>query len=245
MPINRLTGLWCATCCAAALLLIAPKPSIAQAPVTMSSAKAFAFLDPADFAPEQLLPAPAAKGSPAEAREMATLRATIAGADPARRARAHWDAEHEDPSAFDTVVGRNLQTLPETWALLTIVQKEAGVAASLAKIHFARTRPWVLDSALPTCEGERASNAAKSYPSGHATLGFSLGFVLAHLMPGRAPAILDRAADYGLSRLICGAHFPSDVEASHVLGTLVAEKLLSDPRLATRIAAARAELATH
>jgi acid phosphatase (class A) len=45
-----------------------------------------------------------------------------------------------------------------------------------------------------------------------------------------------------MSREYCGAHFASDIEASHVIGTLVGIDLLADPRLADRIAAARAEL---
>ena len=68
---------------------------------------------------------------------------------------------------------------------------------------------------------------------------------LAQLLPDQAPAILARAHDYALSREICGVHFRSDTDASHVVGTLVAARMLADPRLAARIAAARTELAAH
>ena len=64
-------------------------------------------------------------------------------------------------------------------------------------------------------------------------------------MPERAPQIPARAADYALSREYCAVNFPSDTEASHAVGTFVAARLLADPRLATRIAAARAELAAR
>lgn len=56
------------------------------------------------------------------------------------------------------------------------------------------------------------------------------------------PAIFDGVVGYALSREICGVHFPSDTEASHVIGTLVAATILADRRVQPRIAAARAEL---
>lgn len=61
-------------------------------------------------------------------------------------------------------------------------------------------------------------------------------------MPEKSQLILARAHDYAVSRLYCGAHYASDTEASHVIGTMVGIDLLADPRLAGKIAAARAEL---
>jgi acid phosphatase (class A) len=69
-----------------------------------------------------------------------------------------------------------------------------------------------------------------------------VGLVLARLIPEKAPIILARANDYALSREICGVHFPSDTEASHMLATLVADRLLALPALRGKIDAARAEL---
>jgi acid phosphatase (class A) len=40
-------------------------------------------------------------------------------------------------------------------------------------------------------------------------------------------------------------HFHADTEASRVIATYVAERLLADPRLAPMLAAARSELAAH
>ena len=45
--------------------------------------------------------------------------------------------------------------------------------------------------------------------------------------------------------MICGVHFASDTEASHVLATMITERLLVDPRMAAKVAAARAELAAQ
>jgi acid phosphatase (class A) len=175
----------------------------------------------------------------AEVRHLAT-------ATPAdRRAIAAADAADETPHAFNAVTGRDLAALPATAHLLTLIRGEVEIAADNAKHHFHRLRPYAVDPALPHCGGDKPGNkgADRSYPSGHATFGWSMAWVLADLMPDRASAILARTADYGFSREICAAHFPSDIEAGHVLGVLAARALLADPRLAADIAAARAELA--
>jgi acid phosphatase (class A) len=226
----------------AALPLSAVSAQTAAAPITATKpAKHFEIIDPAAVAPERMLPAPPVTGSRAEALELALLHQQIAAASPARLEQAKWDDVHEDPAIFNAVIGRDLKSLPATWALLNTVQNEADLAADLAKVHFARTRPWGVDASMPRCD--TGSKSTRSYPSGHSMLGYSVGLTLAQLVPAKAPAILDRAHDYALSRQLCGAHFPSDTEASHALGMYVASLVLADPRMAPCIAAARAELA--
>jgi acid phosphatase (class A) len=227
------------------LLSVAPAAAVVAQPAVAHATKKFELLDSAAFAPVQLLPAPAPTGSPAEALELAQLRQLIAATSAERMAQAKWDDAHEDPAIFDAIVGRQLSTLPATWALLLTVQNEGDMAANLSKEYFARVRPWGADPTLPNCDAGKGKKPTRGYPSGHATLGYSVGWALAQLMPGKAAAILSRAHDYALSREICGVHFHSDTEASHVIGTLVASRLFADPRLASRIAAARAELATN
>jgi acid phosphatase (class A) len=82
----------------------------------------------------------------------------------------------------------------------------------------------------------------RSYPSGHSTMGFSVGIVLAHLMPEKAQAILARAADYAYSREVCGDHYHADIEASHTLGTAIGIELLNSVKLKPMIEASKAEL---
>ena len=223
-----------------------PAPAPAAASLPMPSEKPeLHYLSAADLLPQRLLALPPVRGSVEEAEELATLHAMIAHASPERLAQAKWDDEHEDPSIFNAALGRDLTKLPQTWALLVSVQDEAEAAAGIAKDAFGRERPFGIDETLPTCVAVDRAKALRSYPSGHAVLGYSVGWVLARIYPAMAHVILARAVDYARSRELCGAHFPADTEASHVLGTVVAERLLSDPRLADRLAAARAELAAH
>ena len=201
------------------------------------------YLSAADLLPQRVLPLPAIRGSEAEAHELATLHEMIAKATPERLAQAAADSDHEDPSIFKDAVGRDLTKLPATWSLLISVQDEAEAAIGIAKDAFGRVRPYGVDDKLPTCAKLDRAKASRSYPSGHAGVGWSVSWALVRLVPEMAPAIFERANDYALSRELCGVHFPSDTEASHVLASIVADRLLADPRLASQIAAARAELA--
>lgn len=201
------------------------------------------YLSAEELAPASVLPPPPAPGSVLEKAELGALHAIVAASTPERLDQARWDQEHEDPGLFDRTLGIELQKLPATWALLMAVREEAAAAATAGKAHFHRMRPWGVDPTLPSCEHAPEHQPTNSYPSGHAILGYSAGYVLARLLPGRASDILGRAADYGYSREVCGVHFPSDIEASHALGTLVAAKLLANPAFRAKFDAARLELA--
>ncbi|MGY2733263.1 phosphatase PAP2 family protein [Sphingomonas sp. UYP23] len=203
---------------------------------------AFHYLAAPDFAPGAVLPAPPARGSVQEQSELAQLRTLIAAAPAERLARARSDDGQETPALFDRTLGVTLATYPLTWALLRDVQEEAAAAASLGKAYFHRTRPYGVDPTLPNCAKTPTGKAATSYPSGHAILGYSTGFVLARLLKGRSSEIFDRAADYAMSRELCGVHFASDLDASHALGTLVASALLANPAFRAKFEAAHAEL---
>ena len=61
-------------------------------------------------------------------------------------------------------------------------------------------------------------------------------------MPGNAQVILAHASDYVESRLVCGVHYRSDLEAGHVLGTALVARLMTKPAFAAEVEAARAEL---
>lgn len=204
--------------------------------------KAFQYLNAASFEPSRTLPAPPARGGPIEAVELARVHALINGASPARKAQATSDAETEDPTIFDAASGHDFQSMPNTWALLRLVQSETDQAIDQSKIAFDRTRPWGVDPTIHACENVTGKQPTRGYPSGHAGLAYSVGWTLARLIPDRAAAILARAQDYAVSREICGAHFASDTEASHVIGTLTASSLLGDPRLRGLVDAARGEL---
>ena len=69
-----------------------------------------------------------------------------------------------------------------------------------------------------------------------------MAVVLADLAADHAQAIMSRASDFGYSRLVCEAHFPSDVAAGATLGTAVGVLLIHTPAMAAKLTAAKAEL---
>jgi acid phosphatase (class A) len=213
--------------------------------------KTLLFLTPSQIDPSRLLPPPPPDGSEIQVKEMAEVKRTIGTRTPERFAQAKWDAAHEDLSPFLATLGPafDLQKLPATAKLLDGVLNDQGIAASTAKDYFHRKFPvtaenppsygeWTCD----TADRKPDSRPLRSYPSGHATLGYSVGVVLAALVPEKSQAILVRAADYAHSREVCGDHYHSDVEASRALGTAVGVMLLNSASLKPQFDAARAEL---
>lgn len=163
-----------------------------------------------------------------------------------RRAQALADNAIDPFAAFDSVLGDNFTAanFPATTALLTRAGRAAGFAGDPVKFLYQRPRPFVSDSAITPCipDDERL-RASFSYPSGHAALGFAWALVLAELVPSHTDAIIDRGRDFTWSRVVCGVHYPSDVEAGRIVAAAAVARLHADPDFQREFAAARAELA--
>ncbi len=231
---------------AAVALVLAMAPWSASAKmVAPKHDRTLMALSAADLDPLTLLPPPPADRSPAQAAELQRLRQIQATRTADRLRRAADDDGHEDISAFAPVLGPrfDLAKMPATRAVAEIVQNDGSVAASMAKTAFHRHRPWMFDPALTGCPRGKKVDPLTSYPSGHATFGFSMAVVLADLAPAHAQAFLTRASDFGYSRLVCELHYPSDVAAGQTLGTAVGVMLIHAPAMRAKIAAAKAELA--
>jgi acid phosphatase (class A) len=130
--------------------------------------------------------------------------------------------------------------VPATARLLADVRHDEKLAAIKAKTFYLRKRPWIVDPTLEPCA--KGDKPLSSYPSGHATMGYSMAVVLAAALPSKAPAIMARAGDYAESRLVCGVHFRSDVVAGRILGEEMGRRLLAKPAFKAEEAAAAQEL---
>jgi len=198
------------------------------------------YLNPAEVAPRVMFAPP--PGDAMTAQELDFLHRLIAVTPAERIARARADGENETPEIYSAALGHDLREMPATWNLLVAIEEEANAVIGAGKDAFARPRPYQRDATMPTCNAVKPGKSQRSYPSGHASVGYSMGWALARLAPQRAEAVLARADDYALGRWLCGVHYPSDTSASRGAAMVVAERLLSDPRLAAQVAAARAEL---
>jgi acid phosphatase (class A) len=200
------------------------------------------FLSPAEVDPKLLLPAPPADGSPAQKAELAELERIQASRTADDFARAKSDDETENATIFEGAIGNGftLAKFPATAKLMADVRNEEKAAAGEAKNFFLRNRPWIVEPSLQTCS--RLDPPQSSFPSGHATMGYSMAVVLAALVPEKAQAILARASDYAENRLVCSMHYRRDIVAGEVLGSAVGVALLHNAQFRIEFDAAEQEL---
>ena len=188
----------------------------------------------------ELLAPPPGPRDPGTRRELAELRQLQQSRGPARVALAQADVE-ETVFRLTRVFPTPLTAaqVPKTAALFRRLGVEAGGVTAPAKQGFARPRPYTLARDLhPVCP--LAPNP--SYPSGHATVGYYMGVILAAMVPEQRAAIFARAQEFAESRLICGVHYRSDIEAGRIAGTVLAALTMTDPAFQEAFAAAKAEL---
>lgn len=78
-----------------------------------------------------------------------------------------------------------------------------------------------------TCNPEQQEELSTngSYPSGHTAIGWATALVLAEVNPDRQNEILKRGFEMGQSRVICGYHFQSDVDAARIVASAVVARL--------------------
>jgi len=220
----------------AALLtaLLSSGGTFGAAPVRYSTAS--------QYDPARLLPPPPGDNSSAARFELAELKEIEGVRSAAQLSRAKSDDKTENASIFAEIVGPgfDLKALPATARMFADIRREEQAAAVAAKNFFKRNRPWIIDPSMASCSKDDSPQS--SYPSGHATMGYSMGVVLASLAPEKAQAILARASEYAENRLVCGMHFRRDIEAGQTLGTAVAVELMQSPGFRSDYDAAATEL---
>ncbi|WP_112663646.1 phosphatase PAP2 family protein [Microvirga flavescens] len=106
-------------------------------------------------------------------------------------------------------------------------------ALAPVKSRFDRPRPFKTSANVKVCPARLPSSS--SFPSTHAATGTLFAALLAHVAPERKADLEKRGLDYGWSRVVCGFHYPSDIEAGRTGGRLVADALLRDHAFAKRL----------
>ena len=123
------------------------------------------------------------------------------------------------------------------------MKEDAGdLSTRSAKNHYMRPRPFMVfnePSATPGDEPALRKNG--SYPSGHTAIGWATALVLAEINPARKAEIIQRGYDFGQSRVICGAHYQSDVDAGRIVGSAVVAALHADKGFQKQLAKAKKE----
>jgi acid phosphatase (class A) len=147
---------------------------------------------------------------------------------------------------FSCSVGATLtpQNAPTVAMILARVGTDAGNAAARAKDIYRRTRPFLHNPGNICIERGQGITASFDYPSGHSSASWVEGLALAELVPDRSTQILQRARAYGESRIVCGVHNYSAVEAGRTNGAAVFAALHGSEEFRTAMARAREELDT-
>lgn len=237
----------------AALIGLAAGLSLAQTPANPGMA------DPRKLPPSYLprgalpdslalLPPPPAAGSAGMRRDEEARKAAVRLKGTARYQLASKDAVigfPELPDDFECATGFAItkEGTPRLYGLLGKMLIDVGLSTYRAKDHYKRTRPFVVHGET-TCypKDEQLLRQDGSYPSGHSAIGWGFALVLAELNPDRADAILQRGREFGQSRLICDAHWQSDIDAGRVIGAATVARLHADATFRADLDAARAEI---
>ncbi len=197
-----------------------------------------------------LLRPPPAAGSPEQAADEAMRLAVLPLRDTPRWTLAAHDAELTFPKAADTFscslgITISAEATPHLNMLLRRTLADAGLATYKAKDKYTRPRPFVAanDNTICVPKDEASLRKDGSYPSGHAALGWAWALVLMELAPDRADAIAQRGYAYGQSRVVCGVHWQSDVEAGRLVGSAAVAQLHANPDFTAQLSAARKEFA--
>ncbi|MBF7683531.1 phosphatase PAP2 family protein [Acinetobacter sp. B5B] len=165
-----------------------------------------------------------------------------------------WKQAAEDADLSDANIGKPFsqafgidispQNTPITYEILRKLRTDAGsYATKTAKEHYMRLRPFMFFNSH-TCTPNDEANLSKNgaYPSGHTTIGWSSALVLAEIRPDRQNEILQRGYEYGQSRVICGVHWQSDVDAGRITGSAIVARLHADKAFNKMLEEAKQEI---
>lgn len=215
-----------------------------------------------------LAPPPAEEA--ARSRDLAAVRAAEQSRTPTQAEQAEASTA-VDVFLFAAVLGPVFvaESVPRTAELFARVYASALPYLQATKDCWERPRPFEVDPTLVPLERALASTRMRSapasadppppadsscpapaaegsfspsYPSGHAALGAMMAILLAEMVPERREALFAHGWKYGDARVISGVHFPSDVEAGRILGSILAGALQQDLDFRDDLRAATKEL---
>ncbi len=194
-----------------------------------------------------LPPAPAAN-SPRGVADRAIFKATRSLKGTPRWSLAQNDVDEAGPAMladFSCATGARLTeaSAPKLANLLRRLRYDVIGAVNKPKDLYRRQRPFLIDKGDICVEKTAALALSPDYPSGHTTWSWTVGLVLAELAPDRAAEVLSRARAYGESRVVCGVHNASAIEAGRTNASALVAALHGDAAFRADIDAARAEMA--
>jgi acid phosphatase (class A) len=122
------------------------------------------------------------------------------------------------------------QQTPRLYAMTQKMLSDFGLSTYGVKNKYNRVRPFVVHNEA-TCRADQEAilRSDGSYPSGHTAAGWGWALVFAQINPERSNELLKRGLEFGQSRVICDAHWQSDVDAGRIMGAATVARLQTDP----------------
>jgi acid phosphatase (class A) len=195
-----------------------------------------------------LLGPPPEADSAALARDEEARKATLSLRNTERWKLARTDADLAFPQAADNFscamgVRIDSQQTPRLYAMTQKMLSDFGLSTYGVKNKYNRVRPFVVHNEA-TCRADQEAilRSDGSYPSGHTAAGWGWALVFAQINPERANELLKRGIEFGQSRVICDAHWQSDVDAGRIMGAATVARLQTDPTFLADLEAAKAEV---
>lgn len=116
---------------------------------------------------------------------------------------------------------RALWQMTGLWAFFFVGVGLPGLLANIIKRIVGRGRPELFEQYGPLSFQNFLNDwTYQSFPSGHATTSFALCFVVSFISPRWFPWMLLFAIVIGFSRVVVGAHYPTDALGGALVGTL-------------------------
>ncbi|ATI13183.1 MULTISPECIES: phosphatase PAP2 family protein [Acetobacter] len=193
------------------------------------------------------LPPPPRAEEPAQQADLRAFEKTRGLKDKARWKLAQNDANLNPDHVikdFSCAAGFNLDPakLPAMVDLLTSLAQPVEQDVSNEKDFWKRRRPFVgTDKDICTAHSDGLDHSY-AYPSGHTTWGWLTASILASALPDRATQIMQRGRIFGESRIVCGVHWKSDVQAGYMNGSAMFATLQEQPAFTQKMAKVRQEL---
>ncbi|MGM4893162.1 acid phosphatase [Tardiphaga sp. 839_C3_N1_4] len=207
------------------------------------------YLKPADL-PNSLvlLGPPPEQDSAALARDEEARKATLLLRGTDRWKQASTDADLAFPQAadnFSCAMGIKIdkEQTPRLYAMMQKMLSDFGLSTYGVKNKYNRTRPFVVHNEA-TCRADQEAilRTDGSYPSGHTAAGWGWALVFAQINPERSNELFTRGIAFGQSRVICDAHWQSDVDAGRIMGAATFARLQTNATFVADLKAAKAEV---
>lgn len=166
-----------------------------------------------------------------------SVRAAIAYHD------APWDFDSlfvEFYEPFGLVISK--ESTPDIYACLVNSLSTIDQMRVEPKAYYHRKRPFeYFHEHILTAFEEASLSGEGSYPSGHSQRGYAAALLLSEINPVQADTIMARGYMYGDSRVIVGAHWQSDVDASRLAAAIGLARLHTSPDFLAQLGKAQEE----